>query len=80
MAAYLLPMLIDAEVPVPLGVGMPVLLAVGMPVSLDVGIREADGKDGGGMEWGREEVVSWRALVLSAGVVVAGCACEFLCP
>lgn len=65
-------MLLDEEMPVPLGVGM--------PVSLDVGIREADGKGGGGMEWGWEEVVSWRALVLSAGVVVAGCACEFLCP
>ena len=39
LAAYMLPMLIDAEVPVSLGVGM--------PVPLDVGIREADGKDGG---------------------------------
>lgn len=42
LAAYLLPTLLDAE--------MPVALGVGMPVSLDVGIREADGKDGGGVE------------------------------
>lgn len=43
-------MLLDAEMPVALDVGMPVLLVVAIHVFLDPGIREANGKDGGGME------------------------------